>query len=279
MIPRPEPQSIIELLKKYKPDFLPGVPTIFVGLLADPEFREIDLSFIQGFFSEAAPLAADTIRDLKDLTGATILEVYGQTETAPIVTVTPWGGEIKPGTVGIPVPDTDIKIVDVESGEQEFPAGEIGEITVYGPQNMIGYYKKPEQNREALRDGWVFTSDLGFFDEDVYLSVVDRKNDLIIAVGYNVYPVEIDNILFDRPKILEACCIGTHDQYRGETVKAFMVLKEGETLTEEEIIVYCKENLAAYKVPKHIELVEELPKSVVGKILRRELRDLEMNNT
>lgn len=276
MIPRPEPEGIIEILKKYKPGFLPGVPTIFVGLLNDPEFRKMDLTFIKGFFSGAAPLAADTIRDLEELAGATILEVYGLTETSPIATVTPWGGVIKPGTVGVPVPDTDIKIVDTETGDSEFPTGDVGEVIIKGPQVMMGYYKKPEETAEALRHGWVYTGDLGFFDQDGYLSIVDRKKDMVIAAGYNIYPVEIDNVLFDHPKILEVCVVGVPDEYRGETLKAFIVLKEGETMTEEEVIAYCRERLAAYKVPKLVEFVAELPKSTVGKILRRELRDQEI---
>lgn len=276
MIPKPEPKAVLEILKRDRPDFLPGVPTIFVGLLADPEFRKMDLSFIKGFFSGAAPLAADTIRDLKELTGATILEVYGQTETTPVATVTPWGGKIKPGTVGIPVPDTDIKIADLETGKRELPIGEVGEIVIHGPQVMMGYYKKPEETAEALRDGWVYTGDIGFFDEEGYLSVVDRKKDMIIAAGYNIYPVEIDNVLFEHPKILEACAVGVPDPYRGETVKAFVVVKPGESLTEGEVIAFCRENLAAFKVPKAIEFVEELPKSTVGKILRRELREREL---
>ncbi len=276
MIPRPEPKAMIELLKKYKPQFLPGVPAIFVGLLDDPEFRDMDLSFIRGFFSGAAPLAADTIKDLQDLTGATILEVYGLTETTPIITVTPWGGTIKPGTVGIPVPDTDFRIVDAETGSTELPTGEVGEIIVSGPQIMMGYYKKPEETAATLRDGWVFTGDLGFFDEDGYLSVVDRKKDMVISSGYNVYPVEVDNVLFDHPRVLEACTVGVPDSYRGESLKAFIVVKEGETLTAEEVVAYCKERLAAYKVPHEVEFIDELPKTVVGKILRRELRDMEL---
>ena len=144
---------------------------------------------------------------------------------------------------------------------------------------MMGYYKKPEETAEALRDGWVYTGDIGFFDEDGYLSVVDRKKDMVIAGGYNIYPVEIDNVLFDHPKILEACAVGVPDEYRGETIKAFIVAKEGETLTEEEVIAYCKETLAPYKVPRNIEFVDELPKSVVGKILRRELRDQEIEKS
>jgi long-chain acyl-CoA synthetase len=277
LVPRPEPAINIEILKKYHPTFLPGVPTIFVGLLADPAFRKLNFSSIKGFFSGAAPLAADTIRELKNLTGADMCEVYGSTENSPIVSVTPWGGQIKPGTVGCPVPDTDVKIVDVETGETEMPTGETGEILIKGPQIMKGYYKKPAETDEVLKDGWFYSGDIGKFDKDGYLSIVDRKKDMIIAGGYNIYPLELDNVLFDHPKILEACTIGVPDTYRGETVKAFIVPKQRETLTEKEIIAYCKKNLAAYKVPKQIEFMEELPKSAVGKILRRKLKEMEMN--
>ena len=192
-----------------------------------------------------------------------------------MVTVTPWGGEVKPGTVGVPLPDTDVKIVDMDSESKEMPIGEEGEIAIKGPQVMQGYYKKPEETEKVLKDGWFFTGDVGKFDEDGYLSIVDRKKDLIIAGGYNIYPMEIDDILFDHPKILEACAVGVPDSYRGETVKAFIVLKEGETMTEQEVVSYCKERLAAYKVPKQVTFIDELPKSAVGKILRRTLRDME----
>ncbi|MBW1889456.1 MAG: long-chain fatty acid--CoA ligase [Deltaproteobacteria bacterium] len=275
MVPRPEAKINLDILKKYNPTFLPGVPTIFVGLLAEPAFRNLDFSKVKGFFSGAAPLAADTIRDLKEITGATMCEVYGSTEAGPFMTVTPWGGEVKPGTVGVPVPDTEIKIVDIENGEKELPIGEHGEIVMKGPQIMMGYYKKPEATAEVLKDGWFYSGDIGCFDEDGYLSITDRKKDMIIAGGYNIYPVELDNVLFDHPKILEACTIGVKDEYRGETVKAFVVVKEGERLTEAEVVAYCKENLAAYKIPKIIEFIDELPKSAVGKILRRKLKDME----
>ena len=276
MVPRPEPKINIELIKKYKPTFLPGVPTIFVGLLAEPAFRQLDFSAMKGFFSGAAPLAADTIRDLKDLTGATMCEVYGSTETTAVVSITPWGGRIKPGTVGVPVADTDIKIVDIDNPEKELAIGEPGEIAVKGPQIMMGYYDKPEETKQALRDGWFLTGDIGKFDEDGYLTIVDRKKDMIIAGGYNIYPVELDDVLMGHTKILEACTIGIPHEYRGETVKAFIVPKPGEALTEEEVIAYCKKNLAAYKVPKIIEFVGELPKTAVGKIIRRKLKDMEM---
>jgi long-chain acyl-CoA synthetase len=276
MVPRPEPEINIEIIKKYKPTFLPSVPTIFVGLLAHPEFRKLDLSCLKGFFSGAAPLASETIRDLKELSGRTLCEVYGLTETAPCATVTPWGGTIKPGTAGVPLPDTDVKIVDSEQPDKELEIEEVGEIVIKGPQVMMGYYKKPQETAQVLQDGWLYTGDIGKFDQDGYLTIVDRKKDMIIASGYNIYPVEIDDVLFDHPKILEACAIGVPDEYRGETVKAFIVVKEGETLTQEEIVSYCKEKLAAYKVPKIIEFMDELPKSAVGKILRRELREMEL---
>ena len=276
MVPRPEPKINIELIKKYKPTFLPGVPTIFVGLLAEADFRKLDFSEMKGFFSGAAPLAADTIKDLKDLTGATMCEVYGSTETTAMVSITPWGGQIKPGTVGVPVADTDIKIVAVDDPDKDLAIGESGEIAVKGPQIMMGYYNRPAETKEAIRDGWFLTGDLGKFDEDGYLTIVDRKKDMIIAGGYNIYPVELDGVLMGHPKILEACAIGIPHEYRGETVKAFIVAQKGETLTEDEVSNYCKKNLAAYKVPKIIEFIDELPKSAVGKILRRKLKEMEV---
>ena len=275
MVPRPDAQINIEIIKKYKPTFLPGVPTIFVGLLAEPAFRRLDLSSIKGFFSGAAPLAADTIKELKDLTGAMMCEVYGSTEAGPFVTVTPWGGQIKPGTVGIPMPDTDVKIVDLETGLTELPTGEHGEILIKGPQVMVGYYKNPQETAKVLKDGWFYTGDIGCFDEDGYLTITDRKKDMIIAGGYNIYPLEVDGVLFDHPKILEACTVGVKDAYRGETVKAFVVVKKGENLTAEEVIAFCRKNLAAYKVPRMVEFMDELPKTAVGKVLRRKLKERE----
>ena len=236
----------------------------------------MDLSFIKGFFAGAAPLAPDTVKQLMDLTGKGIYDVYGLTENVAFAVATPWKGRAKAGTVGVPLPNTDLKIVDLETGEKELPPGESGEICIKGPQVMTGYYKKPEETAKVLRDGWLYTGDIGFLDEDGHLTIVDRKKDLIVAGGYNVYPKEIDEVLFDHPKILEACAIGIPDPYRGETVKAFIVVKPGETLTEEEITRHCRERLAAYKVPKAIAFLDSLPKSAVGKILRRELRAREM---
>jgi len=275
LIPRPEPGVIIEQIKKFKPTFVPGVPTIFIGLLNNPEFRKMDLRFIKGFIAGAAPLPVETIKQLKELTGGDIINIYGLTEISPMGTGSPWKGNIKPGTVGIPLPNTQIKIVDVESGTKEMEIGQSGEICFKGPQVMKGYYKKPGETAAVLKDGWLYTGDIGTIDEDGYLTIVDRKKDMIISSGYNIFPLEIDEILFQHPRILEACTIGVPDAYRGEAPKAFVVVKPGEQLTKEEIIAYCKEKLAPYKVPREIEFIDALPKSAIGKILRKEVREME----
>ena len=210
------------------------------------------------------------------MTGAVIANIYGLTETSPMATATPPKGKQKADTVGLPLPNTDLKIVDVETGTREMPMGEPGEVCFKGPQVMQGYYKKPDETAAVLKDGWLFTGDIGVLDEDGFLTIVDRKKDMIIASGYNIYPKEIDEVLYEHPKILEACAIGIPDEYRGETVKAFVVSKPGQTLESEEVLRFCRERLAAYKVPKSIEFLEELPKSAVGKVLRRELKEREI---
>lgn len=275
VIPRPEPGILRETVKKYRPDFLPGVASIFVGLLADPEFRKMDLSFIRGFFTGAAPISTDTVRDLKQLTGKDVYDNYGMTENVAFATGMPWGGKRKTGTVGVPFPGTDVKIVDLERGKTEMKPGEPGEICIKGPQVMSGYYKKPDETAKTLRDGWFYTGDIGFLDDEGYLTISDRKKDIIIAGGFNIYPQEIDEVLFRHQKISEACCIGIPDSYRGETVKAYIVLKPGMTLTVEEVKAYCKGELAPYKVPTQVEFVDQLPKSTIGKILRREVKEIE----
>jgi len=275
LIPRPGPEIIVESLKKYRPGFLPGVPTIYTALLENSEFRNMDLSFVKGYFAGAAPLPGDTIQELKKLHRADIYDVYGATENTAFATATPWKGRIKPGTVGVPLPNTDIRIVDPDTGTRELGPGEAGEICVRGPQVMKGYYNRPEETRDALKEGWFFLGDIGVMDEDGYLSIVDRKKDIIIAGGFNVYPMEVDQVLFDHPGILEACTIGVSDPYRGETVKAFVVPVPGEKLSEDDVIEFCRGRLAGYKVPHMVEFLDELPKSSIGKILRRKLREME----
>ena len=272
LVPRPEPKSVMEMTLKYRPSIFLAVPTIYVGIIAMPEFKKADLSFIKGFFSGAAPLAMETIEALKKATGASFVEGYGMTESTSITHMTPWRGKLKPGSVGVPLPNTDIRIVDLEMVEQDMPIGQEGEILFKGPQQCGGYYDMPEETEKSIRNGWFYTGDIGRMDEEGYLYIVDRKKDMIIAGGYNIYPRDIDEVLFQHPKVLEACAIGVPDPYRGENVKAFIVAKQGETVTKEELDAICREHLAAYKVPKIYEFVQELPKSSVGKILRKELK-------
>ncbi len=275
LVPRPDPKAVLDAMLKFKPTVVPAVPTIYVGMLSLPEFRKKDLSFVKAFFSGAAPLPQETIRSLEEATGATLVEAYGMTEFA-IATITPYRGVLKFGSCGVPLPNTIVRIVDLETGEKELPPGEEGEITFQGPQMCSGYYNRPDETEKIIRKGWLYSGDIGKMDEEGYLYIVDRKKDMILSGGYNIYPREIDEVLFEHPKVLEACAVGVPDEYRGEKVKAFIVPKPGEKLTEEELDTHCRERLAAYKIPRVYEFAESLPKSAVGKILRRELRDLEM---
>jgi long-chain acyl-CoA synthetase len=279
LVPKPDPDTVLKMTKKYRPDYFPCVPTIYVGLLNHPAFSKTDFSFIKGCVSGAAPLALETLKQWKDAVGTQIMEVYGLTETSPLSHANPWRGKAKAGSVGLPVSDTDCRIVDIADGSRELGLGETGEILLKGPQLTPGYYKKPEETAEAIRDGWFYTGDIGYMDDEGYLYIVDRKKDMIIAGGFNIYPRDIDEVLFEHPKIKEACAVGIPDAYRGETVKAYVVPREGETLTAEEIMLFCREKLAAYKAPKQVEFMEELPKSTVGKVLRRKLREMEMEKT
>lgn len=279
LVPKPDPDGVLKMTLKYRPDYFPCVPTIYVGLLHHPHFGKADFSFIKGCVSGAAPLAVETLRQWKDTVGVQIMEVYGLTETSPLSHANPWRGKAKAGSVGVPVPDTDCRIVDVETGTRDMPLGESGEILLAGPQLTEGYYRNPEETARAIRDGWFFTGDIGYMDEEGYLYIVDRKKDMIIAGGFNIYPREIEEILFAHPKIREAAAIGLPDAYRGETVKAFVSVKAGETLSPEEVVSFCREHLAAYKVPKRVEFMEDLPKSAIGKVLRRRLKEMELEKT
>jgi len=275
LVPRPDPVTITELIRNYHPSIIPGVPTIFTGLLNNKEFRKLNLSFVKGFFAGAAPLATDTINELKNLTGATILNVYGLTETSPLATGNAWGADFTPGTVGFPLPGTDARIVDLETGTNDVPAGQPGELIFKGPQVMKGYYQKPEETSKVLRDGWLYTGDIATMNENCEIAIVDRKKDMIIAGGFNIYPNEIDDVLSLHPGILEACVIGVQDAYRGETVKAYVVARPGQSLNEEEVLEHCRKHLTGYKVPRQVRFIDAIPKSAVGKILRREMKALD----
>jgi long-chain acyl-CoA synthetase len=276
LIPRPEPPALLEAIDTYKPTFLAAVPTMYVGMLRHPDFKKFDLSSLKGCFSGAAPLAVDTIREFEEASGSQICEAYGLSETTPAASINPFGGKTKVGSIGLPLSDTEFKIVDLDTGKKEMPVGEPGEVLINGPQVTQGYYKKPSETKETIKNGWLYTGDIGKMDDEGYFYIVDRKKDMIIAGGYNIYPRDIDEVLFANPKVAEACTIGVPHDYRGESVKAFVVLKPGETATEEEMIEYCKKKLAKYKVPKVVEFTDSLPMSAVGKVLRKELRAMEL---
>ena len=276
LVPRPEPDAILEAVSKHKVNFYPAVPTMYVGVLNHPDIGKYDLSSIEGCFSGAAPLPVEVIKEFEEKTGAQICEGYGLSETSPVATINPYGGETRAGSIGLPISDTEMRLVDLEDGTRDVGPDEPGEVIIKGPQVMTGYYNMPEETENTLKNGWLYTGDIGKLDEDGYFYIVDRKKDMIIAGGYNIYPRDIDEVLFEHPQIVEACAVGIPDEYRGETVKAFVVLKSGASLTEDEIINYCKDKLAKYKVPRIIEFIDELPKSGVGKILRKELRQMEL---
>ena len=217
-------------------------------------------------------MPVEFLHRFEKLMNTKIYEGYGLTE-APVCVENPYGGSTKPGSIGLPIPEFSAKIL--ESDGNEVAAGGTGELLIKGPGVMKGYLNRPQETGRTIQDGWLYTGDIARMDEDGYVYIVDRKKDLVIRGGYNVYPREIDEVLYQHPKIAEAVAVGIADEYRGETVKAFVVPKEGETLTEEDIIGFCKEKLAAYKAPKIVEFRDELPKSAVGKILRKVLRDEE----
>jgi len=280
LMPKPDTGLLVKYIAKYRPAIFGCVPTMYVGLLNHPKLPpKSELTFIKGCLSGAAPLAVDTIREWDDRVGVPICEVYGMTEMSPVAHANPWAGKSREGSVGVPICDTDCRIVDVETGEKEMPAGESGEILLKGPQQMKGYFNRPDETSASLKDGFFCTGDIGYMDEEGYLYVVDRKKDMIIAGGFNIYPREIDEVLYEHPKIQDACAVGLPDPYRGETVKAYIVLKDGQSMTEEEVIAYCLEKMTPYKVPRLIEFMDDLPKSAIGKVMRRELRDMEMART
>jgi long-chain acyl-CoA synthetase len=219
-------------------------------------------------------MPVELIEKVKDM-GIYFSEGYGLSESTALGISNPILGLKKAGSIGIPFPDNDVRLMDIESGETEVPQGEPGEICMKGPLIMQGYWENPEETAAQLRDGWLYTGDIAVRDEDDYFFIVDRKKDMVIAGGYNIYPREIDEVLFQHPKILDAVAVGIPDEYRGETLKAYVVLKEGESASEEEVISFCREKLAAYKVPKSVEFRDELPKSAIGKVLRKILREEE----
>jgi len=277
LVPRPQPEPLLETIGKFKPTFAPLVPTMYIGMLNDPNIDKTPMTSLKGCFSGSAPLPIELIRDFENRTGAVIVEGYGLTESSPVTHINPFaGGKRKVGSIGVPVPDTDCRIVDLDDGRTDLPVGEIGELIIKGPQVMQGYWNKPDATAETIIDDWLHTGDIAKMDAEGYFYIVDRKKDMIISGGYNVYPRDIEEVFFEHPKVQEASAIGIPHAHRGEAIKVFVVLKEGETCTQEDLVAFCQEKLAKYKWPTEIEFRVELPKSNVGKVLKKDLRAEEM---
>jgi long-chain acyl-CoA synthetase len=270
--------DVLENIHKYNPTIFPGVPTLYNAINNRPEVKEgkVSLRSIKACISGSAPLMRETKETFESLSGGKVFEGYGLSEAPTATHCNPLLGVNKTGSIGMPLPDVDCKIISLDDGETEMPQGEIGEIAIHGPQVMKGYHNMPTETANTLRqmnDGktWLFTGDIARMDEDGYFYIVDRKKELIKPGGYQVWPREVEEAISAHPKVLEVGVAGIPDPYRGETVKAWIVLKPGETADEGEIKAFCKDRLAAYKVPTHYEFRSELPKTTVGKILRREL--------
>ncbi|MEH7332658.1 AMP-binding protein [Neobacillus drentensis] len=271
LLPKFDALTTLKTIQKQRPTLFPGAPTIYIGLLNHPDLKKYDLSSIAACISGSAPLPLEVQENFEKVTGGKLVEGYGLSEASPVTHSNfLWDVERVKGSIGVPYPDTDAKVVSTDTGEP-MQIKEIGEIVIKGPQIMKGYWNRPEETAEVLKDGWLYTGDLGYMDEQGYFYVVDRKKDMIIAGGYNIYPREIEEVLYEHPDVIEAVAAGISDPYRGETVKAYIVLKEGSKVTPEEMNQFARKFLAAYKAPRLYEFRKELPKSAVGKILRRML--------
>ncbi len=270
---------LLELVKENDPNFFFGVSTLYVALLNNPKIAGTNMKGLEKSISGGAPIPQEVRSKWEALTGGRVYTPYGMSEAA-LVTFNPTteDGRFSEG-VGIPVSDTDVRIVDMETGTKDLPVGEAGEIIVKGPQVMKGYWNKPKETSDTLRNGWLFTGDIGKMDENGIIYIVERKKDMIDASGFKVYPQEVEEVLYSHPAVMEASVIGVPDAYRGETVKAYLVKKPGSPVVEEDIVKFCKERLAPYKVPKIVEFIDVMPMSIVGKVLRRELRERERLRT
>ena len=273
LLPRFELRSALNVVRKYRPTMFHGVPTMYVAFNNAPNVERYGFKSLRVCMSGGSALPVEVMQKFEKLTGGRLVEGYGLTEASPVTHVNPPDGLAKAGSIGLPIPGTGVRIVDLKTGRRELPVGEEGEIVIRGPQVMKGYWNKPAETAQVLRDGWLYTGDIARRDEAGYYYIVDRKKDMIIAGGFNVYPREVEEVLFEHPQIKEAAVVGVPDEYRGETVKAFVVLRDGASTSAEEIVSFCRGRLAAYKVPRQIAFRASLPKSGVGKYLRRELRN------
>ncbi|SDW06429.1 long-chain acyl-CoA synthetase [Paenibacillus sp. PDC88] len=270
LVPKFEVNMILNLIRKKKPTLFPGAPTMYIALINHPRIKEYDLSSINACISGSAALPVEVQDTFEEMTKGRLIEGYGLTEASPVTHANPIWGRRKIGTIGIPFPDTDARVIHPETGE-EMPVGEPGELIVKGPQVMKGYWGRPEETFETIRNGWLFTGDMATMDEEGYFTIIDRKKDMIIASGFNIYPREIEEVLYEHPSVKEAVVVGMKDSYRGESVKAYIVLKDGAEPDPASLEQFCRSQLAAYKVPRQYVFRESLPKTMVGKVLRRKL--------
>mgnify|MGYP001222754314 FL=1 len=272
----PTPDVLLETITKHKPNIFAAVPAMIIGLVNHPDIGKSDISSLTGIFSGSAPLAVSTLQKFEELTGGKIVEGYGMSETINVLTLNPMFRMRKFGSCGMVWPDTSLVVVDVETGTKVMPRGELGELIAKGPQNITDYWNKPDETAETVRDGWLYTGDIVYIDEDGFIFIMDRKKDMIIVNGFNVYPRDIDEVMFSHPKVVEACTVGIPDEKQGEAVKVFVVMKPGETMTPEEVFSYCREQLAPYKVPRFVEFIDAVPRTSVGKPDRKVLQAQEL---
>jgi long-chain acyl-CoA synthetase len=272
LIPRFSPAELLKAIQERQVTLFPGIPGIYSALIHYRGLKKYSLSTIRFCISGAAPLPAKIMEEFEQLTGGLIIEGYGLSEASPVTHSNPLYKQRKTGSIGLPLSDTDCRIVDLETGSRELPAGEEGELCIKGPQVMKGYWNRPDETANTIREGWLYTGDIARMDSDGYFYIVDRKKDMIICEGFNVYPKEIDDLLLRHPKILEAATVGIPDELRGERIHSYIVIKEHKTATPDEILAYCRENLAKYKIPRRIFIRQSLPKNSLGKILKRELK-------
>jgi len=274
LVPEVTPDNVIDAIDRFLPTYWPAVPALIQMLNMHPRLPQSKASSIRFLLSGSAPLPVEAMKKFEELTGSTIIEGFGGSETTNGVMVNP-KGKRKPGSVGIPFPDMDVRIVDLKNGVDEVPTGEPGELHLKGPLIIEKYWNKPEETAHAIKDGWFNTGDIATMDEDGYITIVGRTKDMIISSGFNVYPRDIDELLYTHPKVLDAGAIGVPDPIRGESVKVFVVLKPGESMAEEEVIEFCRQSLAAYKVPKYVEFLEDIPRTNMKKVDRKALREME----
>jgi len=272
LLPKFIPEEVLTTVEAERITVFPGSPTVFVGLMAHPRFAATSWKSVHTCYSGASALAEETLRRWREAVGAPVYEGYGQTEAGPVLSFNPVRGPVKSGSVGVPVPQTEIQIVDVESGTRVLGRGERGEIRARGPQIMQGYRNLPAETAQTLRGGWLYTGDIGELDADGYLFIRDRKKDMLVVSGYNVYPRELEEVLVTHPAVLEAAVVGVRDEYRGELPIAYVVLRPGARADAEELTAHCRANLARYKLPARIRIVAALPKTSVAKTDKNALR-------